>query len=117
MGLDYPTNGLIARVQKDETPFRILGIGNALNPNWSMVYNLIDVRGADFATRWYQNYFLETAGEVRVVNLYRLVLMPTRQFLDEMEVKYVFASKEWLPDADLGLTLLDEEGSAKLWFR
>lgn len=116
-GLDYPTSGLITRVQEDESSFSVLGIGNTLNPNWSMVYNLVDVRGADFATRGYQSYFLETAGEVRVANLYHLVLMPTQKFLNEMRIKYVFAPEEWEPEASLGLTLLDEEGSAKLWFR
>jgi len=102
----YPRTKALEFLSKDESLYRVLGLGWTLAPNTGIVYGLQDVRGQDFATvKRYEELITGGSGAFFFYNT--VATLPPA--LADLGVKYLLAAQGWTPpSADFEKVYSDE---------
>lgn len=90
----YPPTKALEFLRRDDSLFRIAGLGWTLAPNTGIVYGLQDIRGQDFATvKRYEELITGSSGQF----FFYTALSTLPPALASLGVKYLLAAPDWKP--------------------
>ncbi len=90
----YPKNPILSDIETDKSLFRVTSLNKVLIPDAQMMFDLSDIQGMEFPTKWYDRYMKLVDEKIAWLHYSTVFSSVKSPFLRVLNLKYVIASAD-----------------------